>query len=73
MKTNDWNFLRLGCAMALVGVFPWTAPLAAQAPRATTIVCPAGVPVGEVEGETVQCGVVAVPENHQQPNGAIST
>jgi len=43
--------------------------LAAQSLHATTIPCPAGVPAGEIEGQTVQCGVVAVPEDHRRTAG----
>ena len=43
--------------------------LAAHSLQATTIPCPAGVPAGEIEGQTVQCGVVAVPEDHRRAAG----
>ena len=71
MNTSDRLFLGWDRALllTLAGAIPWTALQAAQPPRPTSIPCPAGVPAGEVEGKTVQCGVVAVPENHQHPDG----
>jgi pimeloyl-ACP methyl ester carboxylesterase len=35
----------------------------------TEIPCPEGVPPGEIEGETITCGILTVPENYDEPDG----
>jgi len=35
----------------------------------TQIPCPEGVPPGEVEGKTINCGLLTVPENYAKPKG----
>ncbi|GAB4471595.1 MAG: hypothetical protein OHK0037_31000 [Elainellaceae cyanobacterium] len=35
----------------------------------TEIPCPTVLPPNEVEGETITCGILTVPENYAQPNG----
>ncbi len=35
----------------------------------TTIPCPDGVPPGEIESETITCGILTVPENYDEPDG----
>ncbi len=38
-------------------------------PTTTEIPCPSVLPIGEVAGETVTCGVLTVPENYSDPDG----
>ena len=35
----------------------------------TQIICPRPLPVNEIEGKTVFCGTVQVPEDHSKPDG----
>ncbi|MGJ3254433.1 MAG: alpha/beta hydrolase [Elainellaceae cyanobacterium] len=35
----------------------------------TEIPCPVALPLGEVEGETITCGYLTVPENYDEPDG----
>jgi hypothetical protein len=44
-------------------------PSTVQAISGTTIPCPVALPAGEVEGETVLCGQIEVPQNWDEPDG----
>lgn len=44
-----------------------------QAIAGDTIPCPIGLPAGEVEGETVVCGQIEVPQNWDEPDGTTIT
>jgi pimeloyl-ACP methyl ester carboxylesterase len=35
----------------------------------TEIPCPEALPPGEIEGETITCGILTVPENYDEPEG----
>ncbi len=58
-------------------LFALAAALAAQFPAQaqtsryplTVIPCPTILPPNEVEGETITCGILTVPENYAEPNG----
>jgi pimeloyl-ACP methyl ester carboxylesterase len=43
--------------------------LVAQTYPTSEIPCPEGVPPGEIEGETITCGILTVPENYDEPDG----
>jgi len=64
----------IATVMALLSAAPQAAPslpLPGADPRypVTIDACPRPLPAGEVEGKTVICGHVSVPENHAKPEG----
>jgi hypothetical protein len=57
----------LALAAALAAQFP----AQAQTSRypLTVIPCPTILPPNEIEGKTITCGILTVPENYAEPNG----
>lgn len=52
------------CQQAQAGAFQFSPSY-----PAVEIPCPSALPTGEVEGETIVCGVETVPENYNVPDG----
>lgn len=55
--------------LALIGVRTTAAQDNSFVPTATTLPCPMALPAGEVEGQTVTCGQISVPENWADADG----
>lgn len=56
--------------IGLIGLFVFSIPLAAQdSATFEPADCPREVPLGLIEGQSVECGYVTVPEEHANPDG----
>src|SRR5689334_11266636 len=63
------NAIRL--LLVLLSLLVLTAPVVMarqSAPRLEPAACPFDIPEGEVEGQTLDCGVLYVPEDHNNPS-----
>lgn len=70
VRSLPWLSVFLG-AIAAICALPNRA-IAQSRPATATITpipCPSALPPGEVEGKTVTCGILTVPENYSQPQG----
>ena len=67
-RSLPWLSISLG-AIAAICALPNRAIAQPSPATVTPIPCPSALPPGEVEGKTVTCGILTVPENYQQPQG----
>ena len=73
----NMKLVRIGLLlMGSMALLPWTVTVSAQDgpgnPKplsAQTIPCPMSLPEGDVDGETMVCGQIEVPENWDNPSG----
>lgn len=78
MKICLNNVFRTILLAAITAVAEFAMPIVANAqtvnaqtsryPR-TVIPCPSALPPNEIEGKTITCGILTVPENYANPNG----
>ncbi len=76
MKIKTWQLFSLLFAFAIAfpikdssSVVAQDSSLKSSVPRTTKIPCPVPPDPEEVEGKTIICGVVAVPEDYSKPTG----
>ncbi len=56
-----------------IGATQVNAQASPEAVSSKIVPCPMGTPIGEIEGETILCGQIQVPEDWSQPDGRLIT
>jgi pimeloyl-ACP methyl ester carboxylesterase len=59
--------------LVAIGATQVNAQAGPEAVSSKIVPCPMGTPIGEIEGETILCGQIQVPEDWSQPDGRLVT